>query len=150
MFKIKPAIVIDFIKVSLCIIAFSVILKIPISFTPGIFHVMGKLISVNLRSRLFCSRCFQFLLSLLLVNLFFHYVFSTNTFLPFTWFLLRPYTHFTLQFSQHVLSTDDDCAFYPMVFKSRDLHLSHSYILHYALYTIFNDAFYTKANRAFY
>ena len=84
------------------------------------------------------------------VNLFFHYVFSTNTFLPFTWFLLRPYTHFTLQFSQHVLSTDDDCAFYPMVFKSRDLHLSHSYILHYALYTIFNDAFYTKVNRAFY
>ena len=84
------------------------------------------------------------------VNLFFHYVFSTNTFLPFTWFLLRPFAHFTLQFSQHVLSTDDDCAFYPMVFKSRDLHLSHSYILHYALYTIFNDAFYTKANRAFY
>ena len=91
-----------------------------------------------------------FTLMLYGVNLFFHYVFSTNTFLPFTWFLLRPFAHFTLQFSQHVLSTDDDCAFYPMVFKSRDLHLSHSYILHYALYTIFYDAFYTKANHAFY
>ena len=51
--EVCKLIVIDFIKVSLFNIAFSVISKIPISITAGIFRVMGKLISVNLRSRLF-------------------------------------------------------------------------------------------------
>ena len=93
------------------------------------------------------------------VNYFFHHIFSTNTFLPFTWFPLMPFTHFTLQFSQRVLSTNDDCAFYPTFFNSRDLHYVFSMtcftlkpITHFTLkpimhFTIgfFQHAFSTKA-----
>ena len=65
------------------------------------------------------------------VKHFFHYVFSTNSFLPFTWFLLNPFMYFALQFSRHVFSTDVIHAFYPTFFYSRDLHLSCSCILPY-------------------
>ena len=98
------------------------------------------------------------------VNHFFHYVFSTNSFLPFTWFLLKPFTYFTMHFSQHVLSTGAAHAFYPTFFNSRDLHLSCSCILPYVFsitcFTLkpimhfsigfFQHAFSTKAIQTFY
>ena len=74
---------------------------------------------------------FFLLLLLRQVKHFFHYVFSTNSFLPFTWFLLNPFMYFALQFSRHVFSTDVIHAFYPTFFYSRDLHLSRSCILPY-------------------
>ena len=101
---------------------------------------------------------------LLGVKHFFHYVFSTNSFLPFTWFLLEPFTYITLQFSQHVFSTDVIHAFYPTFFDARDLHLSRSCILPYVFsmtcftlkpimyFTLgfFQHAFSTKAIHTFY
>ena len=98
------------------------------------------------------------------VKHFFHYVFSTNSFLPFTWFLLNPFMYFALQFSRHVFSTDVIHAFYPTFFDSRDLHLSRSCILPYVfsmmcftlkLITHFNLGFFqhvfsTKAFHTFY
>ena len=106
-------------------------------------------------------RGFSLLLS---VKHFFHYVFSTNSFLPFTWFLLNPFMYFALQFSRHVFSTDVIHAFYPTFFDSRDLHLSRSCILphvfsmmcftlklitHFTL-GFFQHVFSTKAFHTFY
>ena len=99
-----------------------------------------------------------------LVKHFFHYVFSTNSFLPFTWFLLNPFMYFALQFSRHVFSTDVIHAFYPTFFDSRDLHLSRSCILPYVFsmmcftlklithFTLgfFQHVFSTKAFHTFY
>ena len=98
------------------------------------------------------------------VKHFFHYVFSTNSFLPFTWFLLNPFMYFALQFSRHVFSTDVIHAFYPTFFDSRDLHLSRSCILPYVFsmmcftlklithFTLgfFQHVFSTKAFHTFY
>ena len=100
----------------------------------------------------------------LTVKHFFHYVFSTNSFLPFTWFLLNPFTYFALQFSRHVFSTDVIHAFYPTFFDSRDLHLSRSCFLPYVFsmmcfslklithFTLgfFQHVFSTKAFHTFY
>ena len=99
-----------------------------------------------------------------LVKHFFHYVFSTNSFLPFTWFLLNPFMYFALQFSRHVFSTDVIHAFYPTFFDSRDLHLSRSCFLPYVFsmmcfslklithFTLgfFQHVFSTKAFHTFY